>query len=133
MKRSRGYALAAFASIAITGFANATLAAESAQSPAGFLKMEIATNCKDGNAFFRVKNAGIAWPKTSTFAIYNMRKEGNKRLRKLIAKRRMRLKDGQRASFKIDTGKLPTGRVGLWVKPGWYEREFAYDAMISCG
>ena len=84
----------ALVSVAIAGFVTASIADESAQATAGLLKMEIMTNCQDGNAFFRVKNAGNDWPKTSTFAIYNMRKKGNKRVRKLIAKRRMRLKDG---------------------------------------
>jgi len=110
-----------------------TYAEERAQAAASLLKMDIMVNCQDGKAVFRVKNVGNAWPKSSTFAIYNMRKKGNKRLRKLIAKRRMRLKDGQRASFKIKTETLPTGRVGLWVNPGWYEREFDYDATVSCG
>ena len=85
MKRSRNYALGVLISFAIAGFATATIAAESAQASAGILKMEIMTNCLDGNAFFRIRNAGSDWPKTSTFAIYNMRKKGNKRVRKLIA------------------------------------------------
>lgn len=133
MKRYRKHALAVFASIAITGLATASSAEESAQATAGILKMNIMVNCQDGNATFRVKNIGDAWPKTSTFAIYNMRKKGKKRLRRLISKRRMRLKDGQRASFKIKTGNLPTSRLGLWVKPGWYKRDFDYDAVVSCG
>ena len=69
---------------------------------------------------------------SATFAIYNMRKKGKKRVRKLISKRRMRLKYGQRASFKIKTSQLPSGRVGLWVKPGWYKRDFDYDATVRC-
>ncbi len=132
MKRYHRYALAAFVSVAVTGMTATTFAEERAQAAASHLKMDIMVNCQDGNAVFRIKNVGNAWPKTSTFAIYNMRKKGKKRVRKLISKRRMRLKDGQRASFKIKTAKLPTGRVGLWVKPGWYEREFDYDATVSC-
>ena len=132
MKRYHRYALAAFVSIAVTGITATTFAEERAQAAASHLKMDIMVNCQDGNAVFRIKNVGNAWPKTSTFAIYNMRRKGNKRVRKLISNRRMRLKDGQRASFKIKTAKLPTGRVGLWVKPGWYEREFDYDATVSC-
>ena len=108
MKRSPIFALGAFSVIAITGIATAALSAESAQAPGGILKMNISANCEDGNAFFRIKTVGEDWPKTSTFAIYNMRKKS----RKLISKRRMRLKDGQRASFRIKTAKLPTGRVG---------------------
>ncbi len=132
MKRYHRYALAAFVSIAVTGITAATFAEERAQAAASHLKMDIMVNCQDGNAVFRIKNVGEAWPKTSTFAIYNMRKKGKKRVRKLISNRRMRLKDGQRVSFRIKTAQLPTGRVGLWVKPGWYEREFDYDATVSC-
>ena len=133
MKRFRSHALAVFASIAITGLSTASSAEESAQATASILKMNIMVNCQDGNATFRVKNVGDAWPKTSTFAIYTMRKKGKKRLRRLISKRRMRLKDGQRASFKIKTESLPTNRLGLWIKPGWYKRDFDYDAVVSCG
>ena len=70
MKLPRKHALAAFVSVAITGLATSTIAAESAQATAGLLKMEINTTCSDGNAYFRIKNAGKAWPKTSTFAIW---------------------------------------------------------------
>jgi len=133
MKPPQKHALAAFVSVAIIGLATSTIAAESAQATAGLLKMEINTTCSDGNAFFRIKNAGEAWPKTSTFAIYHMRKKNNKRVRKLISKRRMRLKDGQRASFKINTSKFPYGQLGLWIKPGWYKRDFGYDATVTCG
>ena len=132
MNRYHRYALAAFVSIAVTGVTATTFAEERAQAAASHLKMDIMVNCQGGNAVFRIKNVGDAWPKTSTFAIYNMRKKGKKRVRKLISKRRMRLKDGQRVSFKIKTAKLPTGRVGLWVKPDWYKREFDYDATVSC-
>ncbi len=132
MKRYHRYALAAFVSIAVTGITATTFAEERAQATASHLKMDIMAQCQDGNAVFRIKNVGNAWPKTSTFAIYNMRKKGKKRVRKLISNRRMRLKDGQRVSFRIKTAQLPTGRVGLWVKPGWYEREFDYDATVSC-
>ena len=129
MKRSPIFALGAFSVIAITVIATAAMAAESAKTTAGILKINISANCEDGNVFFRVQNVGEDWPKTSTFAIYNMRKKS----RKLISKRRMRLKDGQRASFRIKTAKLPTGRLGLWIKPGWYKRPFVYDATIRCG
>ena len=132
MKRYHRYALAAFVSVAVTGITATTFAEERAQAAASHLKMDIMVNCQNGNAVFRIKNVGSAWPKTSTFAIYNMRKKGKKRVRKLISNRRMRLKDGQRVSFKIKTAQLPTGRVGLWVKPGWYKREFDYDATVSC-
>ncbi|MBT7943055.1 MAG: hypothetical protein HN719_06835 [Alphaproteobacteria bacterium] len=133
MKRFPKHALAVFASIAITGLATASSAEESAQAGAGILKMNVVANCQDGKATFKIRNLGDDWPKTSTFAIYNMRKKGKKRVRRLITKRRMRLKDGQRASFKVKTENLPTGRLGLWVKPDWYKRDFDYDAVVNCG
>jgi hypothetical protein len=135
MKRSQKYALATIMSVALAGLASATpmsdsaLAAESAQASAGLLKMEIMTNCQDGDALFRVRNAGEAWPKSSTIAIYHMGKDGQT----LVAKRAMRLKDGQRASFKVKTDKYPDGQLGLHVEPGWYKRDFSYDATVSCG
>ena len=137
MKRYRKHALAVFASITLAGSATASFATESAPESAqvspGVLNMNIAVDCQDGSAMFKIRNVGDAWPKTSTFAIYNMRKKGKKRLRRLISKRNMRLKDGQRASFRIKTENLPTSRLGLWVKPGWYQRDFDYDAVVNCG
>jgi hypothetical protein len=128
MKRSQKHALGAILSVTILGLSTAVYAAESAQATAGLLRMEIMSNCTGGNAFFRVRNAGEAWPKSGTFAIYHLTKKG----KRLISKRRMRLKDGQRASFKVKTAKLPSGRLGLWIKPGWYKRAFAYDATVNC-
>ncbi len=69
MKRYHRYALAAFVSIAVTATTATTFAEERAQAAASHLKMDIMVNCRDGNAVFRVKNVGNAWPKTSTFAI----------------------------------------------------------------
>ncbi len=129
MKLTRKLALGVLASFAISGLTTASIADESAQAGVARLKIDVSANCKGEDAYFRIRNSGEAWPKTSTFRIYNMRKGK----RKLISKRRMRLKDGQRASFKIRTAKLPTNRVGILVKPGWYQREFAYDATIRCG
>jgi len=134
MKFSRKCLLGAALAAAVIGLSASSKAAESPQqsaqtAAAGFLKLEIMTACKGEHAFFRVRNAGEAWPKTSTFAIYLNGSKG----RKLVAKRRMRLKDGQRASFRIKTNKLPKGELGLWIKPGWYQREFGYDATVDCG
>lgn len=129
MKPTRKHVLGILASIAIFGLTTASMAAETAQASVARLKIDVSANCKDGDAYFRIRNAGEAWPKTSTFRIYNMMKGK----RRLISKRRLRLKDGQQASFKIRTSKLPTNRIGIWVKPGWYQREFGYDATIRCG
>jgi hypothetical protein len=135
MKYSQKHVIGAITSFALAALASAAPmsdtaeAAEAAQATASVLKMEIMSNCQNGNAMFRIRNAGDAWPKTSNFAIYHMGKDG----KTLIAKRAMRLKDGQRASFKVNTEKYPDGQLGLWVEPGWYKREFAYDATVNCG
>ena len=135
MKFPRKHVLAAMTSVAVAALASASPmsdtaeAADAAQAGIGALKMEIMTNCQNGTALFRVRNAGEAWPKTSNFVIYHLGKDG----KTLIAKRAMRLKDGQRASFKISMDNYPVGELGLWVEPGWYKRDFAYDATVSCG
>ena len=135
MKHPRKFVLAAITTVAVAALASASPmsdaaeAAESAQAGVGALKMEIMTNCQDGNAVFRVRNAGEAWPKLSNITIYHVGKDGTTQ----IAKRAMRLKDGQRASFKVSMDKYPDGQLGLWVEPGWYKRDFAYDATVTCG
>ena len=134
MKYPRKFIVAAVTSVAVAALASASPisdtaeAADAAQAGIGALKMEIMTNCQNGTALFRVRNAGEAWPKMSNFVIYHVGKDG----KTLIAKRAMRLKDGQRASFKVSMDKYPDGELGLWVEPGWYKRDFAYDATVNC-
>ncbi len=111
---------------------NAALAAandaETALAPAGALNIQVSSECRDGNTLFKVKNAGAAWPKPSTFAIYRI-SDGTARM---ISKRRMRLAEGQHASFKVKAKSNTTGRLGIAVLPGWYRREAKLDATVTC-
>lgn len=111
---------------------NAALAtangAETALVPAGALNIQVSSECQDGNTLFKVKNAGEAWPKPSTFAIYRI-SDGTARM---ISKRRMRLAEGQHASFKVKAKSNTTGRLGIAVLPGWYRREAKLDATVTC-
>lgn len=102
--------------------------AETALAAGNALRLQIATECRQGNVIFKVKNAGTSWPKTSTFAIYRLG-AGNA---KMITKRRMRLTEGQQASFRIDAKRNPTGQLGLSVQPGWYRRDAKFDATATC-
>ena len=101
---------------------------ETAQAATPNLKLEIATQCRAGEATFKIKNAGAAWPKSSTFEIYRLAKSRGH----VIAKRRMRLSAGQQASFRIKASKNTTGRLGLSVDPSWFERRKGYDAKLEC-
>ncbi len=125
-----GLAIMAIAALglALTAAASESKSAEMAQAATSALKLNVATACDNGNATFQVKNAGQDWPKSSTFAIYRI----GSGAKQMISKRRMRLKDGQKASFKVKASKNTTGRLALWVKPSWYRRAFNYDATVSC-
>jgi len=102
--------------------------AETALAPSGALNIQVSTECQAGNTLFKVKNAGKAWPKPSTFAIYRIA-DGTARM---ISKRRMRLAEGQHASFKVKAKSNTTGRLGIAVLPGWYRREARLDATATC-
>jgi hypothetical protein len=102
--------------------------AETALVPGSALRLEVQTACLDGNTTFKVKNAGAAWPKTSTFAIYRIAAGKGQ----MISKRRMRLAPGQQASFRVKASRNPTGKLGIFVRPGWYQRKANYDAIKVC-
>ncbi len=92
------------------------------------LRLNISTSCQDGNSIFKVTNRGAAWPKSSIFQIYRMDGEG----KQIISSRRMRLKADQSSTFQIKASKNPTGQLGLFVDPAWYQRGFDYDATVRC-
>jgi len=99
-----------------------------AQGAAGLLNLDVKSACTGGDVSFRIRNAGRAWPKSATFVIYRL----GRGQPQAVVKRRMRLKDGQRASFRIKKRRNPTGQLGIFVEPGWYARPFALDARIDC-
>jgi len=89
--------------------------------------LNISTSCRDGETVFTTENRGGDWPASGQFQIYRIGTDDQ-----VVSSRRMRLKKGQKASFKIAASKSPTGQLGLFVKPSWYERAFAFDATATC-
>jgi hypothetical protein len=130
--KSMARAVILAAGFAVCGFAGTAAAAGSGSETAAVagqaLRIEVATVCEQGNTIFKIKNTGDTWPKTSTFAIYRLGKGDGQ----VIAQRRMRLNEGQQASFKIAAKRNPTGQLGLMVQPGWYQRDAIYDATAAC-
>ena len=93
----------------------------------GVLSMEINGGCEGQAARFQLVNTGDPWPKTSTISVFDLRDDS------LITKRRLRLVNGQSASFKIDNLTSPVASVGLWIEPSWDERDIRYDVSLRCG
>jgi len=114
--------------LAVVAMTSTVHSAETARAAAPDLNLQIASQCNGRNAIFRITNAGVAWPKSSTFSIYRLSRDKGH----IIAKRRMRLSAGQQASFKIKASKNTTGRLGLSVDPSWFERRKIYDAKLDC-
>lgn len=95
-------------------------------SPPVFLQLEITSACTDKGAEFKVINRGSKWPQTGFLRLYHSDE------RKLVSERRIRLAEGQKVSF-IVRDEISQGRpVGIWIEPEWYEREFTYDANVTC-
>jgi hypothetical protein len=89
------------------------------------VKIEVATTCEEGEAVFTILSRGDTWPAMGKVAVY--RTEGQV----LVIQRNMRMKTGQQASFRVK-GVGAGAEVGLWVEPTWYQRPFAYDAIVTC-
>ena len=129
-QRAGLYLMAAAAiGLAVLVFSQTADATETAQAATSALKLQIDTDCKAGDATFKVQNTGDAWPKSSTFSIYRILGEGKGHV---ISKRRMRLNSGQRASFRIKASKNTTGRLGISIDPSWYQRDRRLDAKLEC-
>ena len=129
-QRAGLYLMAAAAiGLAVLVFSQTADATETAQAATSALKLQIDTDCKAGDATFKVQNTGDPWPKSSTFSIYRILGEGKGHV---ISKRRMRLNSGQRASFRIKASKNTTGRLGISIDPSWYHRDRRLDAKLEC-
>ncbi len=89
------------------------------------IKLDVVGECAEGMASFKIVNAGDKWPSTGKFNIY--RTSGDA----LLSQRRMRLSDGQVASFRVKAG-AEKAEFGLFIEPEWYERPFKYDAKLVC-
>ena len=94
----------------------------------GELKMDVTSQCIDGDAIFKITNRGDAWPKRGMVSIYRI---GGGQLQKVIA-RRMRFSADQQVSFKVPAKRNVTGKLGLFFDPTWTKRPFALDATVTC-
>ncbi len=91
------------------------------------IDLKVTTRCDGRTAVFELVNRGRKWPKPAGVALYRVADK------KLLTRRRMRLANNQIATFRMGgRGKPVGGEVGLFIEPGWFEREFAYDAKILC-
>jgi len=97
-----------------------------AQSTARNLKLSVKSICKNGDAYFQVTNNGKTWPRPSKISLYRTNADT------LVSQRRMRLKPGQKASFKVKKAAKTGLEIGLWVQPEWFTRPFKYDAKVTC-
>jgi len=92
------------------------------------LDLRAESRCEDGDVVFRITNEGASWPKSGNVALYGV---GDGEPKK-VSSRRMRMKTGQHASFKVKAKYNATGQVGLFINPSWAKRPFALDATVSC-
>lgn len=90
------------------------------------LRVQIAAKCTNQAALFRVQNQGSRWPETGVISVYDLDKDT------LVTKRRLRLTQGQQASFRIRNSETAKN-LGVFVSPGWFDRPFKYDAKLNCG
>lgn len=90
------------------------------------VRIRVTSTCDGDLAVFSLYNAGTAWPAVGTLGVYHVTAEGVQ----AISSRRMRLIEGQKASFRIR--QTAAGHVGFYVNPSWYQRTPAWDAVASC-
>lgn len=94
--------------------------------PPETLRVSVSIQCRATDAVFMVTNTGERWPGFGEVRIYRVASQT------VLFKRRLRLAQGQSASFNVKLGNVGPDGVGMWVKPEWYERAFKYDASANC-
>lgn len=125
MAAAMAAALQLFAGHATAQVNTVELAADDGDS-APEVRIRVTSVCDGDLAVFSLYNAGSAWPAVGTLGVYHVTAEGVQ----AITSRRMRLIEGQNASFRIR--QTDAGHVGFYVNPSWYQRTPAWDAVASC-
>lgn len=92
------------------------------------LRVQISSQCLNGDTVFVVANKGKSWPRTATFSLFRLAGPN----RQMISARKMSLDAGQAKTLRIKNAHNPTGHIGLSLDPGWYKREFKMDAKAKC-
>jgi len=98
------------------------------------LMLNVSASCQDKDAVFTITNTGNRWLKPSEVRVYQVSSQTT------VLRRRLLMAMNQSVTFKVKAGQgaVYSGRnfggegVGIWVKPGWYERAFKYDATVNC-
>ncbi|WP_170827088.1 hypothetical protein [Magnetovibrio blakemorei] len=90
------------------------------------LRLHVSSACGETGAVFNVTNRGAHWPRTGILKLYYADDHT------LIGQRRLRLADQQKISFLVKKT-IAAGRpVAVWIEPQWYERDFTFDAALTC-
>ena len=133
---ARTHSRSIFTAAALIAFSGAGMAAstESDRDPIVLVQLaqvdpialDFTGECLEDMATFKMTNTGQRWPTTGKFSVYRIK--GNV----LVSQRRMRLSDGQTASFRVKAGGPGQSEYGLFVEPEWYTRPFLYDQKVVC-
>ena len=91
-----------------------------------FLQLEITSVCTDKGSIFKIINRGKKWLRQGILHVYYSDD------RAVMTERRLRLAPNQKVSFVINKEKSSGRPIGMWIEPGWYKREFTYDAKSAC-
>ncbi len=91
------------------------------------LDLKVSATCHGRMPVFTVTNLGDRWPRLGVINIYQT--DG----RTMVTKRRLKLDTAQQATFNVlKRGRALAGEVGVWIQPSWTDRQFQYDAKITC-
>lgn len=90
------------------------------------LPVEVRSNCKEGDAVFIVKNLGAKFASAIDFSIVEI-SDG-----KVFSKRRMNLRAGQSATFKLRDANKISGEIGLSMDAKWLPRDNHIYASVRC-
>ena len=70
------------AGLTLTAIARNLKFFETAETTISTLKLETVTTCDNGSATFKFMKTGMAWPNSSTFAIYRLYEQSQKMVSK---------------------------------------------------
>lgn len=117
--------------LAITLAASPALANHTVVELAGIeggepVTIEVAYECIGENPIFTLVNNGSDWTRVASIEIVLIDDD------RQIFLRSMRMKAGQKATFRLPTKKVGQGEFGLILHPSWYARNAGYDARINC-
>ena len=102
-----------------------TAAGSSSSNVKGLPGLDVSARCRPGMAVFQVRNTGKEWTRVADFSVL----VGSDP--EPVSNRRMRLTQGQKATFKINLGESARGAAVLSIDPSW-KRGSVPVARIDC-